>query len=386
MKNKCIYFISFFALILAGCWDTINIEDRGFIIGTAIDIEEGEDKKQPEYTVTNQMVIPGGVGTPTQGGGGEQKAFLNFTATGTSIYRIDEGISAISSKVPFYEHLTLLVISEDVARIEHLFSNLLDTYIRDVNMRRGTKVIISEKKAKELLDFTTPEDKLPAVHIEDLLEHSSKEFGFLRPKRVGDIEEFHLRENSYVLPLLSIEEYIRHKAGAVFHGQKDKMVGIFNWEEMEGLAMMETKANEKVVEFTYKDHVFALEVDELKNKVTIDPSNIDEMKININIKIKGIIKEAFGEVDLSKSSELKAVQNAVSEKIKKSIEKALKKGQEDLGADVFKFWQILETKHYDVWQEVKDDWEKDEYYFKKATFKVNVDTDIFSVGTSDKTN
>lgn len=372
--------------MLSGCWDVINIEDRGFIIGSAIDLEDGTDDKKPEFKVTNQMVIPAGITSPTHGGGGNQKAFLNFTSKGRSVYRIDEEISALSSKTPFYEHLALLIISEDVAKIEHVFSNLLDTYIRDVNMRRGIKVIVSKGDAKKLLDFQPQEDKLPAIHIDQLLEHSSKQVGFLKPRRVGDIEEYHLRQVSYILPLLSVDENIEHKAGAIFHGLQDKMVGTFNEDEMQGFELMKTAAIEKVIDFTYKDHIFTLEVNNSKNKISVDPSNIDEIKITVDINIDGIIKESFGKIDVSNPSELKAIQKAVSEKVKSSIDHTIKMGQDELGADVFGIWQILETKHYDVWKKVRNDWEKGEYYYRKATFEVNVKTDIYSIGTSDKTD
>lgn len=82
--------------------------------------------------------------------------------------------TALSSKVPFYEHLAVLIISEDIARTKGVLSHLLDTYIRNVNMRRGIKVVVSKEDPKELLEFTTPENKLPALHIEQLLLKSSK--------------------------------------------------------------------------------------------------------------------------------------------------------------------------------------------------------------------
>src|SRR5690625_7173472 len=115
IKNKGFYFLCFCSFILSGCWDVVDIEDRGFIIGSAIDIEEDEGGKQPEFTITNQMVIPAGIASMIQSGGSEE-AYLNFTSKGKSIYNIQEEVAAISSKVPFFEHLTVLVISGDVAK------------------------------------------------------------------------------------------------------------------------------------------------------------------------------------------------------------------------------------------------------------------------------
>ena len=383
-KYKSFYIFCFVTIILTGCWDVVNIEERGFIVGSAIDIEE-EDSKHPEFTITNQMVLPAGMIPAAAGGSGEEIAFLNYTSKGKSIYQMEEEIAAISSKVPYYEHLTILVVSEDVAKKEHLFSNLLDTYIRDVNLRRGIKVVVSKEKAKELLNFTTPNDKLPAMHIEELLEKSSDQLGFLKPRVVGDIEEDHLREKSYVLPYLDIKEYLEYKYGAVFHGPKDKMVGILNDDEMNGLEMIEGVHTTKIIEFPYKGRTFALKTIRSNSNLSVDPKDINNINVTIDIEVEGVIKEAFSNTDFRKPSEIKEVQKAVSNEVKKYIEKSIKKAQEELGADVFNIWQQLETKHYKKWERVKDDWEKGEYYFKKVNFDINVTTEIYGIGTTNKT-
>ena len=102
-------------LLLSGCWDTINIEDRGFIIGAGIDLK---DKKEDDYTFsfTNQLVLPRGFANPSQGGGSEQKAFLNITSEGASIYRMGEELTVKTSKTPYYEHLKIIIISEELVK------------------------------------------------------------------------------------------------------------------------------------------------------------------------------------------------------------------------------------------------------------------------------
>lgn len=384
-KSKLFYMLCFCSLILNGCWDIVNIEDRGFVVGNAIDVKDGENVNHPELTITNQMVLSSGMTYSTQGSSGNQKAFLNFTETVDSIYKVDEEIASISSKVPFYEHLALLIISENVGKEKHLFSNLLDTYIRDVNLRRGIKVVVSEGEAKKILDFTTPEDKLPATHVDDLLKQSSNQVGYLKPITVGDIEEFHLRKISFVLPYLTLHEYVEYKSGAIFHGPQDKMVGIFNPDEMTGLELLKGEQSVKIIDFPYKDKTFVLKVIRLVNKMTVDPKNIDDIKVTIDIELEGIIKESFNKEDLTEASEIEAIQNAVSDHVKETVHKVIRQGQDELGADVFGVWQELETKHYHTWKKIKDDWEQGEYYFKDVNFDVNVITQIYSIGTSNKT-
>src|SRR5699024_10935445 len=111
-----------------------------------------------------------------------EEAFVNYTTDGNSIYEMGEKVASISSKSPYYEHLAVLIISEDVAKQEHTLSNLLDTYIRDVHLRRDIYIVVAEGEAKKTLEFYTPNYELPTRNIEELLEKGSHHVGFLQPE------------------------------------------------------------------------------------------------------------------------------------------------------------------------------------------------------------
>lgn len=387
-KHKAFCLLVSMIILLTGCWDSISVEDRGFIIGIGIDFAEKDlhVEKQPSFSVTNQLGIPAGVGQTGSGSGGEESPFLNITSTSDSLYRIDEELSAKSSKVPFYDHLEILFIAEDVVREKHLFSHLLDTYIRNASMRRGIKVAITKDDPQSILEFTTPENKLPALYVDDLLEKGSKQSGFLEPIVLGDIEEFHLNNNSYVLPMVERKEEIQNKAGAVFQGAENKMVGTLNVVELQGLALMQSRTPGNIISFPYKDETFAFEVVRIRNHLKVNPANIDQIKATINIELEGIIKESFSKEDFEKPGEIEAVQKAVSHKVKDIVKSSIHKGQKEFNADVFNVWRELEKKHYKTWEKVSDDWEKGENYFSNVVFDVNVDTEVYSMGTSNKTN
>src|SRR5699024_1891832 len=142
-------------------------------------------------------------------------------------YKVNERLPAISSKSPYYEHLKIVLISEEVAKTEHIINQLLDRYIRDVSLRRGILVSIAKNEAKDLLEFKNPENKLPAIHMDELLKLRSEETGFPKSLTIGDIEEFHLRNRSYILPIISIKnkDIEQRESGAIFHGQRKKMIG-----------------------------------------------------------------------------------------------------------------------------------------------------------------
>src|SRR5690625_990583 len=135
-------------VFLTGCWDEMNIEERGFVIGSAIDLAEEQTSENVHVTLTNQLVVPAGLGTPAQGSG-EEKAFNNLSATGESIDNIVHSMGVITSRVPFFGHLQLVIISSEIAKQPNLFSSIMDFFIRDPEMQRKVKEIISNEKEKK---------------------------------------------------------------------------------------------------------------------------------------------------------------------------------------------------------------------------------------------
>src|SRR5699024_7760847 len=127
--HKWMFLISITAILLTGCWDTINMEDRGFIVGSAIDLAE-DDPVDPIYSITKQYVLPQSFIHPAEQASG-QKAVDNTAGKGRSVSRVSEEMGANSSKTPYVGHIKRLIISEELAKQMCTLINRLDPHIRD---------------------------------------------------------------------------------------------------------------------------------------------------------------------------------------------------------------------------------------------------------------
>src|SRR5699024_3514897 len=281
MSKKHLILLTWIVFISA-CWDTVNLEDRAFIVGTGLDFapdaEQGESP--PLLSITNQIVAPTNIalagssaGAGESGGG---KPFVNITTIGKSIYTLDREFYAKINKVPYYEHFHLLILSENLAKTSKLTPQLLDTYIRDPHIRRGTKVVIANNPT-EILNYQSGENNIPVRYIDEMLEQNYSYAGFIEPLSLGDIDEFHLRNNSYVLPIIKLHEELQNDSAAVFHGVEEKMVGKLNKEELQGFSFMTKAAKGNIVDFSYKDEMFAFEIIRLNHHLRVDPSNTKQM-------------------------------------------------------------------------------------------------------------
>src|SRR5699024_11438487 len=77
--------------------------------------------------ISNQFVLPQSFINPAEQAS-DQKAFDNITGKGRSVSRVNEEMSANSSKTPYFEHIKMLIISEELAKQEGTLINLLDHY------------------------------------------------------------------------------------------------------------------------------------------------------------------------------------------------------------------------------------------------------------------
>ncbi|WP_047984599.1 Ger(x)C family spore germination protein [Ornithinibacillus californiensis] len=370
-------------ILLSGCWDGISIEERGFIIGMAIDVAKDGNKNgsNDELTLTSQIAVPAGLGTPSGGGGGGQKGYMNISASGISIYDIAQDVANQTNKMPFFEHLKVIIVSEEVASIPELFANVMDVFIRNRDTHRGIYVVISKGKAMDILDIQPENEQLPARYIDKILENSLRKTGEMKPVRIGDIHEYLLTESSFVLSEVAAKNNrINFEGGSVFKGDSSKVIGSLSLEEMLGYELITGQEVRGPVVVDFKGHLTAYSIREANSKIKIkakDPKNIE---IDVIIKLEGEMQETFGTVKLQKTSEVEALEKAVSDKVKEIANKSIEQAQKELKADVFGFGDNLKKFHYETWEQMKDNWDKGDNYFSNSTVNVTVKTEVRSDG------
>ncbi|WP_404451298.1 Ger(x)C family spore germination protein [Virgibacillus necropolis] len=387
MENRKVYLliVSSFIFLLTGCWDQVPIEERGFVIGTTVDLADKQESENYNLHATNQIVIPAGLGSAGQSGS-SPTAYTNLSAKGKSLFEISRKISTFTSRVPYYEHLKVIAVSEEVAKEPGLFASIMDAFIRDQEMRRSIKVIISEGEAHQVLEVKTKTEKLPAIYINSILEHSARSLAIVDAVKMGDIHQFLLDRSSYAIPrVLVSDNKVKDNGVAVFQGYNNKMVGVLTGKEVKGLNLIKKKNQGGIIEFEIDDHLMIYEIQNTKSSIKIDVKDKDNINISIKIDAEGDIAEMFGSKTLLEPKRFKEIEKTISKKIEKLANKSLEKAQKELNADIFGFDTRLKQRHYDKWQKIKDDWQKGENLFANCTITVSAEAIVRATGAADKT-
>jgi spore germination protein len=386
MKSK-LPFLSFtFCLLfvfLTGCWDSVEVEERAFITGVAVDLAEEQGEKTT-YEMTSQAVVPAGLGTAT--GAGSGKAFRNLHQTGESLYDINASISRQASDKVNIEHLDVVIVSKDIAEETGLFPNVLDVFVRQQNMRRGILFAIGDEKAKDILNVEAEQEKVPAQYVKKLLENEQNPIT-TEPVRVGDVQEDLLSNRSFIIPKLSVfsKNSINYEGLAVFRGKTGQMVDTLTGDDAKGLNMIIGKHQQGSITADIEDDQITYSISEGSSKIKLINKDKNNLVFQVDIDLTAQIREFTGSLDFYKQKNMEKVEKVLKEEIKKISEDAAKKVKDDLQVDVLTFGNYLRIHHYSLWKEVEKDWDYGENHFAKSDININVNTTVQTPGETIRT-
>lgn len=387
MNNKTVLLpaVMVMTFLLTGCWDQVEIEDRGFIIGSGIDLSDDSNNDQTELALTHQFVVPEGIGTPTDSGG-DEPAFDNLTSSGTNMFSVSRKMSEQTSKIPFYEHEKVVVISDEVASKPYLFTKVLDIFMRNPEMRRSINVVIADGSAKKVLETKPDSEKVPITYLDSVMENSFANATEVDPVKIGDVHGDSLERVSYVLPrVIPEEKSSKSKGAAVFNGHNQQMVGILDSSETKGMNLITGKAEEGVINIAMNQKNVTFEMEDVDSNIKLDTKDPKNIKAHVTISVDGAISETFGTENLFKERVMKEIEKQVSSEIEKIAEKTIKQSQDKLKADIFGIGKQLQEKHYSLWKQLQDNWDHGANYFSDVTFDVDASTRVDTTGNVNKT-
>ncbi|MCP1307873.1 Ger(x)C family spore germination protein [Paenibacillus tyrfis] len=391
-------------VLTAGCWDRVEIDERGFVIGVAIDVprtshkpeqrKAGVEKKlrgKARYAVTYQFVVPGKL----QSAGGSKssasgQAYLNLTSEGEALFDIDKQLAGRASRFPYYEHLKVIAISDKVAGNDHEFARVLDFFLRESEMRRSAKVFVTAGEARNILNVEPSNEKLPVMYINSVSENSVKNASILPETKLGDIHEQLLSQRSFVVQrMMSAEDRheVKLEGAAVIRGENSQMAGVLGPEDTEGLNLLTGKFRTGNVKAEVKNKLVVCDLTMKKRTVAADVSDPQHIRFTIRIEAEGAIGESYARsLDLFKRKSVDMVEKAAEREIVRMTKATVHKLQRDFQADVIGLGANLQQNHYKVWKQIGDHWEKGQRYFTQCEIQVEPRVIIRRTGTVDRSN
>lgn len=362
-------------IICTGCFNYSELNDYAIATGMAID--KSDDGYEVSTLISN---------SPKS----NEKNYTTvvYSGKGKTIYEAIKEIGLISPKELYIGHLSILIISDSVAKDG--INSVLEFLLQEPRSKKNFYIALSKgNKAKDVLSITSPLTDFPSQNLATNLKATTNlqgsisaiDFNTLLYKLVnkgvdltlngfvivGDIKNGVKESNMETNKPAS---YIKLTNQAIF--KDDKIIAWANKNESRGINIINDKIHEMYIKVKCDDGYIVVDTNTLETKKSVDKKG----NVRLNTTGKASISEITCDIDLTRPSNIKRIENKVNNKIKELESKAINLSKKN-STDIFGIGLMYYQDYPDSYNKIKD---YDKFY-KNVKFKSNVDIKINTSGS-----
>ncbi|MFD1678122.1 Ger(x)C family spore germination protein [Alicyclobacillus fodiniaquatilis] len=374
--------------LLTGCWDRLEIEDRGTILGMAIDPIDGDPPSSitgPNaksdlrgYRLTAQIAIPGRIplGPGESGGGDAQRPVWVVSTTGKTV---DDAMNKLQQQLAdkiFLGQLRVITVNQKIARSVGMH-DVQDFFRRNAEIRRLCWLIVSDGSASEAMEAAPKLERVPTLYLVSTLDHAVT-LGKLPDVFLGNYwSTLSDKGADPVLPFIKVigpvKDQIEAEGLAIF--RKDRMVGTL--DPIETGVYMELKNIHKsgygVALPLPGDPQHSVTFKALDRKTKLRCLMVNgQPSFRASTVVPSQIEERTGSHSVNQVKDIDQIEAEGSKALTESQMKVVKKLQK-LHADALGLGEVIRGQYPDYWLNVlKGSHAKWEEQFAKTPFQAHV--------------
>lgn len=339
MKKFVLIIITLFILLISsGCYNYKEINDMAIVSSIGID----KDNKNDKYIVSAQIM------NSKESEDSEDSQITVYTKEGDTVHEALRNITLKSPRKLYGNHLSKIVLSEEVAK--EGIDNILDIFNRITEVRNEFIItIVKEDKASDVLKVLTTTESIPAEYVKLSLKIADKTSGLTYATKLDEFISLYLKKGiDPVVPVLKIDK--KEKKGTTINNitttnpiskiviedlavtNKGKLETYLKNEEIIGYNFLRNQIQKMIIPVKCDDENNYASILILKNKTKSNAEKKDNKYIiNFNINSEAIITEYNCKKDLTDEKVIKELEKDTEKKIKRYIKKSLNKQKETKG-------------------------------------------------------
>lgn len=339
MKKFLLIIITLFILLISsGCYNYKEINDMAIVSSIGID----KDNKNDKYIVSAQIM------NSKESEDSEDSQITVYTKEGDTVHEALRNITLKSPRKLYGNHLSKIVLSEEVAK--EGIDNILDIFNRITEVRNEFIItIVKEDKASDVLKVLTTTESIPAEYVKLSLKIADKTSGLTYATKLDEFISLYLKKGiDPVVPVLKIDK--KEKKGTTINNitttnpiskiviedlavtNKGKLETYLKNEEIIGYNFLRNQIQKMIIPVKCDDENNYASILILKNKTKSNAAKKDNKYIiNFNINSEAIITEYNCKKDLTDEKVIKKLEKDTEKKIKRYIKKSLNKQKETKG-------------------------------------------------------
>jgi len=360
-------------LLLAGCWDKIEIEDRLFVLSIGVDSAEAAEQQVSEDKYTLSFVSP----VVDQIKEGPGPAFHTYKTVDNSIIMSLSQLLERFSKKQFFGHTRNIFFGEDILKDEKLLKEILDGISRFHEFHNSMYAYFVPGRAEEVFKVKPMYDKLLAPYIAGIIENSDYTSKIIKLTLSEMIIMLENQEGCLVIPRINPgKEEVKINGAGVLKNYKligylgDQETSVYNW------LTNKVRGGDIAIEYNNISTVFRHFTFDRK----IELSKVENGNIYLNYKMEteGSIEEYMIGKEIMDNALLKEISREVEKRIEDESEKLIKKFQQEFKADLIGARDYLSKYQPKLYKTIEKDYEK--FFTDSMVIEVTANVNIRRVG------
>ncbi|HEY5562537.1 MAG TPA: Ger(x)C family spore germination protein [Clostridiaceae bacterium] len=390
MKHKKLLILIFMSLLLTGCWDKLEIDQRSFISTIGIDpgkeIDKLKDLKKIkpgdpfEERAIDELSVTFGFPDISQLGQQKGNSAEDKYIT-TQAYSIEDGITkstAMSSKSIFIADCQLLLLSSDILQYPQVVKQILDYFQRQPRVNKNMYILAVDGNTEDYIKFKPYMEKNIQDYISGVMENSERTATVL-PVTLNELLILLNENGNAIIPRLTLDKDRNEiKLNGIAIIKKFALVGYLTPIETSDLEIVrgKVKSGKKVIYLEGNPVDFVIEGTKRKMNIVEKDQNFI---VNIDLKLEGEIRAISLEKNLGQISKLKEVDDAFNNALSIECTKIATMMQKNFGVDAIEIRENIEKYHPAFWKKISKDWEE---VYKNSVINVNVDVKARRIGVT----
>ncbi|WAM36974.1 Ger(x)C family spore germination protein [Caldicellulosiruptor acetigenus] len=417
--------IVFLAFLLSGCWDRVEIEDRGYILALGvdkydpsdlnkyetreyIDLDRKTQKFSPEQQKPDIKTDQKGIDPQTKrkvkpplpsskneykfavtvlfpnlrtigkdSKPDEQMRFL-FVRPTNNVIGIRNYLEREINKRLYYGYLKVVVLGRDLVEEPGYVREVLDALNRESDIPQNTFLLVSETTARDILNTMPLVQPVTGIHLFEISKNASI-YGRIIDTPLSQVVNSFINSNCAVISRVEPGvETLKVAGAAVF--KNFRFVGWLDEKQLQIYKLLMGKAKHTFInDLKYKSTYVPFITTEIQTKKKIK-SEKGRLKIVYNLRIEGeVIEFVF-------KSGYKVLNDPMRKYIQSELNKIIKKRADDLiyllkyryNADVLGIGDFISKHRPKDWEKLKKNWDDE---FKKIDIEVVTDVRLRRSGT-----
>lgn len=368
MQNKRRWLPSLIAilsmpLLLTGCWDSVEINERNVVLEVAIDKNQDVDlsqliNKRDSYQIT--YTIPDIGKLSGEDSLAEDVKSSVITTSPTIETSVDEVESKSQNTITF-SHTQAIVLGEEILKDSSLFRGAVDGLMRNMQISRNTNILATRGEAGKLTQSKNAQNPILGLYVMKYFNNSERPVSYAKEQMAGNMIKELQDTNITTIPVVSIDEKSNIEIGGAALIKDYKLVEFIGKDVVRGQLFVEGKINQVPIVIEYQGNPLTYIVDKERSKITFEDSG-NGLIGNIEIITEGNITEyiSTNTKNIFSMEDINQITILLQEEIQHQVMVAVNKSKE-LNIDFLNIGLQLYRKHPKQWQEYAPTWEEQGY-------------------------